>query len=624
MSEEGSSFGSRAAQARSTGSSDSAETAGTATALSYTAHEYGQKITEVATHAKEFVSDRIKDFETPDLADLTERVLAYTRQNLGKSMLFSAAIGFVLGRLLQSPQPVRERRFVERVFEPIFSPTRQVLPSPVLQTAQEVQIAKEYVISWPSSFRPASRRYEEQLTELASSPTVEILDSLPHRTAQLALMSDREAEQLKARFPGLVIEPNILYKKCRPPLIESFEVIYLPAAARTKNLRVKVFDERTGLPIKDALVLLFRDLDQPSGFEGTTDQQGNCDLLIPESRRQYAALMVFPKYGYWGRLTREVGVDTINHVPLRSLPSSQSAFYDWGHQFAQMQDGLRINPEEIRIGIIDTGISKDHPAITPAGGYNCVSGEDPLMWEDVDGHGTHVAGVVAATISKSGKGIKGYVPRAKIYSYRAIGEDGASNWDLAKAIDIAVDQGCDIINMSLGSPTPTNFVKTSTERAYDRGVLCIAATGNKKSAVYYPAAFKSVMGVGAFGKFGVYPNDSVHLLSETNIRSTDGFYYLASFSNFGDGLDFCAPGVAILSTVPGGDYCAWDGTSMACPQVAGIAALALAAHDDVFKAPRDADRVNRLIQILKSRTRKLNFGPKYEGEGYLTVPSVVT
>src|SRR5690348_15825954 len=91
MSQEGSSFDSSTAQARRAESSDSGETTGTgtATALSYTAHQYGQKITEVASQAKEFVSERIKDLETPTLSDLTERALAYTRQNPGKSMLFS-------------------------------------------------------------------------------------------------------------------------------------------------------------------------------------------------------------------------------------------------------------------------------------------------------------------------------------------------------------------------------------------------------------------------------------------------------------------------------------------------------------------------------------------------------
>jgi subtilisin len=81
--------------------------------------------------------------------------------------------------------------------------------------------------------------------------------------------------------------------------------------------------------------------------------------------------------------------------------------------------------------------------------------------------------------------------------------------------------------------------------------------------------------------------------------------------------------VAILSTVPGGDYSAWDGTSMACPQVTGLAALTLAAQQEIFKAPRDADRVERLIKTLKSRTGKLRFGPHYDGAGYLTVPAVL-
>ncbi len=273
----------------------------------------------------------------------------------------------------------------------------------------------------------------------------------------------------------------------------------------------------------------------------------------------------------------------------------------------------------MKIAIIDSGIRTDHPELRPAGGRNCVVHEDESLWyEDEHGHGTHCAGIVAAL--GSGIGIKGYVPEAEIYSYRVVARDavGPTTFDSIKAIELAVEDGCDILNMSFGSRTPQTLLRSRTEYAYDKGVLCVAATGNTAEAVMYPAAFPAVTGVGAFGKFDTYPDDSLHKEKESNIHSSDGECYVAAFSNYGGDVDFCAPGVAILSTVPNG-YSAWDGTSMACPQVTGIAALALAMNPDILNAPRDADRVERLLQLLKSCAHPLGFGAAYEGAGCLYV-----
>lgn len=433
-------------------------------------------------------------------------------------------------------------------------------------------------------------------------------------------------ERVKATLPGLVIEPSILYKKSRHPFLDDFEQIYLPASARTKTVTVRVLDELTGSPLKDVSVYLQMTPDRKVGFHEITDARGECRFVTRASLQSFARVFLLPKDGYWNRTLSNVQFDRSHDVGLKPLASASSSFYDWGHQFAEMKDGLPVNGEGVKIAIIDTGICKDHPGIIPSGGHNCVQNEDTSWWyKDEDGHGTHCAGVVAATIGENGRGIKGFVPRAQVFAYRVFedGAEGAETFAIMRAIQRAVEDGCDIINMSLGSPRMQSAIRSKTEFAYDHGVLCIAATGNEGNAVNYPAAFESVMGVGAFGKIGVYPENSLHQASESNIRSPDGQYYLANFSNFGSGVDFCAPGVAILSTVPGGDYCAWDGTSMACPQVTGIATLALSAHADVMNAPRDANRVERLIQILKSRSHKLGFGAEYEGAGSLRIPPML-
>ncbi len=129
--------------------------------------------------------------------------------------------------------------------------------------------------------------------------------------------------------------------------------------------------------------------------------------------------------------------------------------------------------------------------------------------------------------------------------------------------------------------------------------------------------------MGAFGRLRGYPSDSLHTAFESDRLSEDGKYYLANFSNRGRNLDFCAPGIAVVSTVPGGGYLAMDGTSMACPQVAGIAALTLAAHPEILNAKRNAARVNDLVHLLKSRAEPLGFGPRFEGKGGLKIVSLL-
>jgi subtilisin len=553
-----------------------------------------------------------------DLREFAEDTKNYILEKPGRSILASASVGFLVGLWLRSREVVKKHLVT----------TPQIDEQPTVRKHQAPSLrfhpSQQYVISNPRGFHTASGRYQDQLKRFLANQPVRILDSIPDAGDQLAVMTEQEVEQFKASLPGLVIEPNIPYKKSRHPLLESFQVINLPAAANTKKITINVADEISGLPIEDASIYLQIDAGAAAGFEGITDAQGNCTLVVRKSNRKYAALSILPKHGYWSRLFPDVVIEGTYRVLLRSLPYTHSAGYDWGHQFAGMKDGLQINPGAIRIGIIDTGICRDHPGITPAGGYNCVYSEDTSLWyRDEEGHGTHCAGVVAATIAKTGRGVKGYVPQAEILAYRVFADEAdAFTFDIARAIQRAVDDGCDIINMSLGSPTIQTAIRVKTEMAYDRGVLSIAATGNESDVVNYPAAFNSVMGVGAFGKFGSYPDDSLHRATESSIRDGDGKYYLANFSNFGNGIDFCAPGVAIISTVPGGDYCAWDGTSMACPQVTGLAALALAANPDIFNAPRDAERVERLIQTLKGATEKLHFGSQYEGAGYLSLSSL--
>lgn len=210
---------------------------------------------------------------------------------------------------------------------------------------------------------------------------------------------------------------------------------------------------------------------------------------------------------------------------------------------------------EVTIAVIDTGVDYNHQDLQGrcVAGYNFVDRTpDPM---DDHGHGTHVAGIAAACADNS-TGVAGVDWKARIMPLKVLDAQGAGyDSDVAAGIRYAADHGAKVVNMSLGGSDYSYSLAEAVSYAYNKGVTLVAASGNEVSSVSYPAACDHVIAVGALDS-----NDS-----------------LAYFSNRGSALDLTAPGVSILSTVPG-SYQKMSGTSMASPVVAGCASLVLAAH----------------------------------------------
>jgi parallel beta-helix repeat protein len=217
----------------------------------------------------------------------------------------------------------------------------------------------------------------------------------------------------------------------------------------------------------------------------------------------------------------------------------------------------------ILVAVIDTGIDWNHPDLAanyvPLG-YDWVN-DDPNPMDD-SGHGTHCAGIIAAVLNNS-IGIAG-LAQVRIMAEKAFNARGSGDdVDCAKAIVHAVDQGADVLSLSWGGYGESTLIHEAVEYAYDHGVLVIAAAGNDiTECKHYPAGYEEVVAVTA----------------------TDESDNPASFTNFGDWVEVAAPGVDIYSTMPtyhvtlnnGGvpmNYGYLSGTSMACPHVAGVAAL---------------------------------------------------
>ena len=203
------------------------------------------------------------------------------------------------------------------------------------------------------------------------------------------------------------------------------------------------------------------------------------------------------------------------------------------------------------VAVVDTGVSPE-PDLAPQllTGWDYVAGHADGR-SDSNGHGTHVAGIIAAT-ANNGLGGSGLAPSTKVLPVRALDASGSGYWsDVANGIVYAVNQGAGVINLSLGGHSGNASLQAAIDYATSNGRVVVAAAGNDGTNVpNYPAAYPGVIGVAASDQ-----SDAV-----------------ASFSNSGSAVDVTAPGVGILSTVPGG-YASMSGTSMATPFVSAAAAM---------------------------------------------------
>jgi subtilisin len=251
----------------------------------------------------------------------------------------------------------------------------------------------------------------------------------------------------------------------------------------------------------------------------------------------------------------------------------------------------------VRVAIIDTGIQSSHPDlqgnVDTSTGYNCVSpGSAP---EDDQGHGTHVAGTVAA-VGGNNLGVIGVAPEATLVSIKVLDSSGSGTWEQVICgidhvtglnEDLNADTDIHVVNMSLGgsgihdgttcsSPGPDAMYRAICT-AIASGAVFVVAAGNSaaNASGFVPAAYPEVITVSAFQDTdGTSAN--VGCSGRGIFRTCDEVF--ASFSNYGSIVDVIAPGVNINSTTLGGGYGTKSGTSMASPHAAGVAALVLEAN----------------------------------------------
>ena len=254
--------------------------------------------------------------------------------------------------------------------------------------------------------------------------------------------------------------------------------------------------------------------------------------------------------------------------------------------------------EGIGVAVLDTGIDSTHEDLVVAGGRRFyIQGlwlREDNQYQDKHGHGTHVAGTIAGL--DNGLGVVGVAPSADLYAVKVLTDSGSGSTSaIIAGIDWVIKNSktnnIRIINMSLGSGTYSETFKNACDKAFLEGVLVVSSAGNSGNeagtgdTVGYPAKYASVIAVAA---------------SDINNNR-------AYFSSTGQDVELIAPGVSVLSTVPGNQYASYSGTSMASPHVAGVAALVWGADSSLSN--------DEVRAILKSNTQNLGLPFNHQGYG---------
>jgi subtilisin len=432
-----------------------------------------------------------------------------------------------------------------------------------------------------------------------------VLDSIREDGAKLVEMTGETAKDLQAAQPGLRIVPVIYYR----PALARREIRGKVKAAATAVKAVVTVSSAGGKPVRGALVVAFTDFENRAGAQGITNAQGVVRLALGGAAK-VERLYVYPKQDFWGALrknSRTQGGIRIALAPI-ALDFTDALRHYYGNAPGGAGGGVTV-------GVVDTGVGP-HPDLAVAGGLNCVTRENPDDYGDNgEGHGTHVGGIIAAGGTPP-HGIRGLAPGVTLRSYRVFkGAGGASNFAIAKAIDRAVTDHCDIINLSLGGGPSDPATQSAVHDARQQGSLVVAAAGNDDRApVSFPAADPLCIAVSALGRKGTFPKGTVEEGDVAAPFGTDPTEFIAAFSNVGPEIDLTGTGVGILSTVPGG-YAALSGTSMAAPAVAGFAARLLAQLPDVLAMPRNEDRSDAIAKALLQAAKDRGFAADLEGNG---------
>lgn len=440
-------------------------------------------------------------------------------------------------------------------------------------------------------------------------PGVRVLDSIRPAGAKLVEAEPAALTELRRAQPGLRIVPEVFLQ---PAIAARPHVEGPPSASKARRraaARPASFDVTVtvagpdGGPVGGADVIAFTDYERREGATGRTRRNGRVALRLDGEAIE--RLYVYPADSAWPIALAQPGPS-----PLAvELAPIDLAFAD--SRARCLPPGRRPGGRGVVVGLVDSGVGP-HGGVQVAGGLNAVTGEDPDDFSDSGEHGTHVAGIIAGNAPP----FRGGAAAATLRAYRVFGKGarGASNFAIAKAIDAAVSDGCDLINLSLGGGAEDELIGEAVKSAREAGVVCVVAAGNDGGPVSWPGRHRLAVCVSAIGVLGAWPETAPQRYDAARPRGKRRTTF-AAFSNRGPQVALVGPGLGIISTVPHDRYAVMDGTSMACPAVTAAIATRLARSRRVLLAPRDAERSDAIIELAFRAAVDLGMPADFQGVG---------
>lgn len=461
--------------------------------------------------------------------------------------------------------------------------------------------------------------------------TVNIIHSTSPTGAKLAVATPQELAALRVEKPGVRAVPLVIYETTRSPRLrvtKQPKPLASPSSARAAKLakvnplRVKVVDA-AGKPIRGAVVVAFTNFANGIGDDGTTNSRGEVRLRLVGGPQVQVLAIYADVTGHWGLVQHGIKLVDNYSVQLTAVDLAANDFVTHLYGSSKANDG-----EGVVVGVVDTGVDGRHPDLKVLHSRAFVSAEgdsgDGSPRIDDGEHGTHVAGLISGNGHGPAHLHAGRAPGVTLNSYRVFPESGggATNYDILRAIEAAVEDGCDLINLSLGTPVPDEAVRDAIKEAFDRGTVCVAAAGNDgRMDLLFPARWSEVISITAIGEKNTYPKDSTETLDEVSPYTTftangqNKRRYAARFTNKGPEVVATAPGVGIISTLPGGDYGVMSGTSMSSPVACGLLAAALSRKPAILSMARDRDRAIEIQRLFFTMCTAAGFPKEFEGMG---------
>jgi subtilisin len=478
-------------------------------------------------------------------------------------------------------------------------------------------------------FRPmpgiAANPNEPFLEKLALMDGVEIIRRLRPRSQTraaggtsvareivVAQMDEQRGEALRQSAPPhVVVEIDAPLGYCDMTALEPTGwqpgARTMPFPGSSRDIRFSILGEGDR-PLAGASVYLYG-----SGFltQAISEPSGQAVVrTFDVDGADIRAVYVRPAADHWESYIQNPSLELqeVNIIRLSPLGRNPTKFpgerpHSWGQRMMKLD---RIPPEwtgvGVKIGIIDSGCDNTHPILNHVAlGADLTRDNEAHGWKfDELGQGTHCAGIVGGSTAAS-TAMVGCAPGAELHAFKVV--PGGHFSDLIDALDQCIERRLDVIQLGISSERYSGLVAQKITEVCAQGIACIAGAGNSGGPVQFPGNVPGVLAVSAVGKLGEFPPDTCHayralpqLIAFTGIFATN-------FSGGGPQVAVCAPGVAIVSSVPGGGYAAWDGSSMAASHVTGFAALLLSNHPMLQRIHYDGraeQRVAVLFELIRA------------------------